>query len=297
MRRLNEIPCPDIYKLIYSADRSRVAFVAWEKPVDVREAITLWPLQTVGRDRKPIGFAFSPDRRRLAMCENSTRAEILLDGNPAFVLETRAAQPDVVFSPDGTLLATGGYASEAKLWNVETGKLVHRLDCGPDPGALTPVFSADGRTIAVGNRNSTTALFDVATGKRLVLLPKRETQELAFHPSGRLLAVSYVDGSIRLWEPATGRLIAEQEKVAAEIYSLDWSPNGKLLASSGLQGDICLWDEQLQLRHSLAAPEWVISVKFSPDGARLITAGGASVRGGPRRVTVWGVPPTLPRLH
>jgi hypothetical protein len=31
--RLNEIPCPDIYRVIYSDDRQRVAFVEWEKPV------------------------------------------------------------------------------------------------------------------------------------------------------------------------------------------------------------------------------------------------------------------------
>lgn len=232
----------------------------------------------------------------MAVGENSTRAEIFLDGNPKFILETGAAQPDVVFSPDGKLLATGGYATEAKVWNVDTGQLVHKLNCGPDIGGLTPIFSADGRTIAVGNRNSATILFDVATGKRTISLPKRETQELAFHPSGRLLAASYVDGSIRLWEPTTGQLLAEQEKVAGEIYSLDWSPDGKLLASSGLKGDICLWDEQLQLRHTLTAPEWVISVKFSPDGARLMTAGGEAARGDSHSVTVWGVPPAMWRL-
>jgi WD40 repeat protein len=294
--RINEIPCPDIYQLVYSSDRQRVAFVGWEKPVDVREAITLWPLQTVGVDRKLINFAFGPDGRHLALSENSTRAEILLDGRTNFVLETGADQPDVVFSPDGKLLATGGYSTKAKLWDVETGRLVCELDCGPEIGGLTPAFSADGRIIAIGNRTSETVLFDVASGERLISLPERETQELAFHPSGHLLAVSYVDGSIRLWNPTTGQLIAKQQKVANEIYSLDWSPNGELLASSGLKGDICLWDEQLQLRHSLTAPEWVISVKFSPDGARLITAGGDAARGGARSVTVWGIPPTMPRL-
>jgi len=206
------------------------------------------------------------------------------------VLETGSPQPDVVFSPEGTLLATGGYATKATLWNAKTGELVRNLDCGRNQGGLTPVFSPDGLTIAVGNRNSNTILFDVATGRRLWVLSKRETQGLAFHPSGRTLAVAYVDGSIRLWDTATGQLIAEQQKVAEEIYSLDWSPNGELLASAGLKGDICLWDEQLQLLHSLASSEWVISVKFSPDGTRLITAGGGQTKGEPRSVTIWGVP-------
>jgi len=291
VRKLSEIPSPEIYKVIYSPDRTRVAFVAWEKPVEIREAITLWPVRTVGANRKLIDFAFSPDQGRVAYCENSTRAEILtISSGDRLVLETDSPQPDVVFSPDGKLLATGGYATEAVLWNSETGELVRKLDCGPTQGGLKPVFSPDGQAIAVGNRNSNTILFDAAIGKRLWVLPKRETQELAFHPSGRILAVAYVDGSIRLWDTATGQLIAEQQKIAEEIYSLDWSPNGKLLASSGLKGDICLWDEQLQPLHSLAAPEWVISVKFSPDGTRLVSASGGQSVGDPRSVTIWGVP-------
>jgi len=297
LRKFSEIPCAEIYELIYSEDRSRVAFVAWEKPVEVREAITLWPVRTIGANRKLIDFAFSPDQRRVAFCENGTRAEILtLSSNQHVVLETGDPQPDVVFSPDGKLLATGGYTTEAKLWSVESGKLVHKLDCGPNEGGLRPVFSPDGQTIAVGNRNSVTNVFDVATGKRRLILPKRMTQELAFHPSGRVLAIAYVDGSIGLWEIATRNLVAEQQKVAEEIYTLDWSPDGKLLASAGLNGDICVWDEHLELLHSISGPEWVISVKFSPDGTRLITAGGSQTAGGQRSVTVWGVPHAASRF-
>jgi WD40 repeat protein len=294
LRRLGEIPNDDIFKLVYSPDRTRVALVGWETPVDVREAVTLWPVRTIGADRKLIQFAFSPDGRHVAYCENGTQAEITtLDASQRIVIETKAMQPSIAFSPDGTLLATGGYANEAKLWDVETGQLVHRLDCGPVTGGLTPVFSPDGQVIAVGNRNAESCLFDVATGKRLLSLPKHCSQELAFHPAGQMLAVAYVDGSLGLWDITAGTLIAERQTTAEEIYSLDWSPDGKLLASAGLKGDICVWDERLQPKHALSAPEWTISVKFSPDGTRLITAGGVQARGGARSVTIWGVPPSL----
>ena len=297
LRKLNEIPYDDIYKLVYSPNRTRVAFVGWKTPVDVREAITLWPVRTIGADRKLVEFAFSPDQRQVAYGESGTRAEIVsLDGSRRHVLDAESPFPHLAFSRDGKLLATGGYGIEAKVWNVETGQLMQRLDCGPEPGALTTVFSPDGRTIAVGNRNAETNLFDVASGRRLLSLPMRSSHELAFHPSGRILAVAYVDGSVGLWEAATGKLIAHQQPVAEEIYTLDWSPDGNLLASAGLRGEICLWDQQLQLRQTLAAPEWTISVKFSPDGTRLVTAGGIRARGGARSVTVWGIKPSLWRI-
>ena len=113
----------------------------------------MWPVRTIGADRKLIDFAFSPDQRRVAFCENSTQAEILVIGSSQrIILETESPQPDVVFSPDGKLLATGGYATEARIWEVATGKLIYKLDCGPDIGGLTPVFNPDGRTIAFSTR-------------------------------------------------------------------------------------------------------------------------------------------------
>jgi WD40 repeat protein len=80
---------------------------------------------------------------------------------------------------------------------------------------------------------------------------------------------------------------------AEEIYSLDWSPSGDLLASSGLRAEICLWDENLTILHRLPAPEWVISVKFSPDGSRLIAGGGSQAQGQDRSIRVYGVPRSL----
>ena len=292
LSQLSEIPCPSIFKLVYSQDRSRVAFLGWEKPVEIREAVTLWPVRTIGADRKLIDFAFSPDQRRCAYSENSTRAEILtLAGGRSIVLETGDPQPDVSFSPDGRLVATGGYASEVKLWDAATGKLVRRFNCRTSPSGLRPVFSPDGATMAVGDRNSNTILFDVASGKQLLILPERETQELAFHPSGQTLAAAYANGSLRLWETATGRLLAEREKVSEEIFTLDWSPDGQLLASAGLRRG----HQPVGCEPGAAArpgrAEWVISVKFGPDGTRLMTAGGSQADRGDSRVTVWGVPP------
>jgi hypothetical protein len=39
----------------------------------------------------------------------------------------------------------------------------------------------------------------------------------------------------------------------------------------------------------LEAPEWVIRVRFSPDGDRLLTAGGGIQRDAGRKVVVWGL--------
>ena len=294
LRPLDEIERA-VWQLEWSPDRKRVAFVGWEMPVDVRETITLWPVRTVGEGRKLIHFAFSPDRNCVAYCENTTLVELLhLKSGRTLALDTGNPQPAMVFSPDGKLVATGGYGREASLWDAKTGKLVRTLIADlHGAGGLEVQFSPDGKLIAVGNRNSIARLYDVDTGRQLHVLDKPNSHDIAFHPSSRTVAISYVDASIVLWDVATGQVRAEQQTPAEEIYTLDWSPQGDLLASGGLKGDICLWSEDLTLLRALPAPEWVISVKFSPDSSRLITAGGEPQPGGKRSVTVWGIGPSL----
>jgi WD40 repeat protein len=101
-----------------------------------------------------------------------------------------------------------------------------------------------------------------------------------------------VDGSVGLWKVADGSLVQVRPTGAAEVYSLDWSPRGAVLVTSGLRGKIVLWDaRKLAVLKELEAPEWVIRVRFSPDGTRLLSAGGAMQAGPDRKLVVWAVRP------
>ena len=63
------------------------------------------------------------------------------------------------------------------------------------------------------------------------------------------------------------------------------------MATAGREGKVVLWDpKELKALRELDSPEWVIQARFSPDGARLWTAGGGQSSPADRRVTVWGLP-------
>ena len=286
----------DVSKFCWSPDGQRVAFIGWNKPVEIRSAIDFWKITTI--DDPLIDFAFSPDPDVIACGKTGPNAEIRnLRSGKVIKLPTKDAQPGVAFSPDGKLLATGGYGHSAHIWSVKDGSLLHELDTGSTMGGLSPVFSPDGKTLAVGNRNSFTCLFDVQSGERLHVLRNRSSQELMFDPTGRFLAVAYVDGDIQLWDVATGQLLHTQKTGAAEVYTVDWSPDGKLLAVAGRQGDILILSgEDLALLKRLPAPEWVISVKFTPDGSQLLTAGGEQKMNGERRIEVWRSSPDMAEM-
>jgi WD40 repeat protein len=282
----------DVWRIVWRADGRELALVRWEQPVEIVDGETFRSSRTLGQDKKIIHFAFHPNPRVFAFCENAMHVEITgLDTRQAIRLDDGSHQPDVKFSPDGKLLASAGYGTTAKLWSVPEGKLVRALNVGDVKGGLTVEFSPDGSVLAVGNRNAHTCLFEVATGKLIRTLNRAMSHGLRFNPAGNMLAVAYVDGSLAVWEVATGKQGHLIKTDAAELYTVDWSPNGEVLVTAGLKGAITLWNARdLSKLKELNAGDWIIQARFSPDGSRLVSAGGDQDGGGRRSLRVWGLP-------
>jgi WD40 repeat protein len=282
----------DVCRIAWNRKGDAVGLMEFDKPVQICSGDEFRPVRTIGVGRKLVGFDFSRERDEVAIAENSKNAFVInLSTGHETALETGNAQPSVTFSPDGKLLATGGYGTRAALWSAQSGKRIRELDTGEKEGGLTPVFSPDGRIIAVGNRNSSTRLFDVASGRVLRELRWQSSHELKFDPAGKRLAVAYVDGQLAVWSVESGNLLQRVTARAKELYSVDWSPDGEIIASSGLNAAVTLWNAAtLTMLSELESPEWVICVRFNPKGTRLVFAGGSQASGGDRYVEILGVP-------
>jgi eukaryotic-like serine/threonine-protein kinase len=109
---------------------------------------------------------------------------------------------------------------------------------------------------------------------RLVQLwfPESPPVRAAFGPQG-CLAAAGEDGTIRILDPETGRVLTRMTWHQGGVNALSFSADGRLLASAGDDGTARVWDPATGegLSAPLRHPGWVTQSALSPDGLRLVT--------------------------
>lgn len=190
----------------------------------------------------------------------------------------------ISFSPDGKLLASGGYDDSIRLWDVTSGALIRTL-IGHVDAVYYIVFSPDGKRMATGDNSHMVKLWDVVSGKELFTLTKDNgyLNSLAFSPDGKLLASGSEYNGIDIWNSLSGEKVSSPNNNADDdgVNTIDFSPDGKILASGDDGHMIKFWDvsswKEIK-RITGAEDEYISSIKFSPDGKTLASASGKIIR-------------------
>jgi len=119
-------------------------------------------------------------------------------------------------------------------------------------------------------------------------------EDLAFSRDGRLLVSASDDGSVRVWNVATGEEQARCLGHQAAVVAVAISPDGQTIASASGDGSVKLWDpitglERLTLSHD---GRWATGVAFAPDGRMLAVRWGLDQKDpqSPVVVTVYRAP-------
>jgi WD40 repeat protein len=142
----------------------------------------------------------------------------------------------MALSPDGRTIAAAGVGGTVRLWNIATGQALATLT-----GTVGP-FSPDGKTVATGEQNGVVHLWDVATGRTTGTVSGEAgpVAVVAFTPDGRSIAVFNVSESkVRMRNVATGQVTATF--VAPAINGAALSPDGTTVAVACADGIVRLW--------------------------------------------------------
>jgi WD40 repeat protein len=96
------------------------------------------------------------------------------------------AVQSVLFSPDGTLLASNGVDGSIRLWRVSDGQMV-RIFNRRASYASCIALSPDGKLLASGTLEGTLNLWEVRSGKLLGSLNEHVfVKSVSFSPDGKL---------------------------------------------------------------------------------------------------------------
>jgi WD40 repeat protein len=199
----------------------------------------------------------------------------------------------IAFSPDGTILASGGFDKVVRLWDFATRSPRSSL-VGHTGFIRSVAFSPDGATLATTatHDDRDVKLWDVATGSLKATLPRSEMPVWAgrnrlISPDGRLRLEAdrdYYFKTLTIYDRESGQKLVTLEGHPDQLNDWAFSPDGTILATGGgynshpwpvnAAGDVRIWDVKTGRLLAKLARHWgaISDVEFSPDGKTLATA-------------------------
>ena len=224
---------------------------------------------------------------------------------------------------DGTVYAAGGVDQDWQqhaLWHWKVGEdkelSLHVVDQEVydtklhGSGNYLGVLSPNGSSFALLTRDGKTLrVLDPATGKEIGHISTQgQTIGLGsvvrFSGDGRVVTTCCSDGTARVWEAATGKLLHEFKALSTRFDSVALSRDGRLLALMGRADQaIHLWDVAAPRElHSFGGHRsGPLTVAFSRDGKTAFTASRDWKIGLPRDWADWSLrqwdPATGKELH
>ena len=280
---------------------------------DDEDEIQLWDIATgeelhtwrSGRSQRTQAVDFTPDGNTIVaggVVEGQIRLwqwqeDSRLVHNSQLANSQLANTYSVTVSPDGELIATGHSGGVIHLWNREM-ELIRSIQAyDPSANVVAVEFAPDGerlasrgfgRAIGQSPMSPSVQILEISTGEIINAFSGDDSggiDSIAYSPAGNILAGYYEGiyeaGTVRLWNPGNGEVIADLQTDIARPHAIAFSSDGAFIAIAGLSDRIEVWSVQsqaiVQTFTSGLDFHHVYSIDFAPNSSTFVTSGVAAL--------------------
>ena len=212
-----------VYQLAISADGKRLASCGYDKSIRVWDVETGRVLSVLREHTDAVfAVAFSPDDKWIASGAGDRSVKIW-DAEKGVRLYTLTDATEAVtslqFRPGGPLLLSAGGADKTiRTWALEAagGKQVKSVIAHTSP-VLAVRYAPDGKLLASAAADRRVKIWNADTWAEVRTLERQNDwpQALEWTPDGGRLAVGRYDGTVSIYDTATGKRVGDAIRPAA----------------------------------------------------------------------------------
>jgi WD40 repeat protein/serine/threonine protein kinase len=248
-----------IINVAFNTEGSQFLTVSRDGQVKVRDIFTAKQLRSLNIDSNVVlSCDFSHDGKRVVTSSGDSLVRKLL-----------ARSPEI--DSDKTPVAN---EDSVTVWDAENGKEIRSFK-GDASGARPVAISDDGtRVVCIGPNRSIICSTENDEEVRLVI-DTGLLWDVAFSPDGNRIVGGRDDGTVKIWDAASGEEVRTFKGHLGPVLSVAFSPDGNEILSGSADGTLKLWEattnsEGLTIQ---GHGSQVTSLAFTTDGKRFVSGG------------------------
>lgn len=301
-----EIDSRDSLNLFISSNGKLIATDGFDRNINIWEVTSGNLINTIKVQSRMTHYGcysylpivFSPDYQTITLASLSGRISTYSIESGDLINSITAHYAPVIslaFSPDGKILASGGYDETINLWTLPTGERLHSYNSYYDLRALRALsslaFNPDGKTLLAGGWKEI-SIFNIEHSIDRERPDDRTSfqvkvafiNSISFSSDGQTVILGGFDNTSPRTNFEKGKIAiksiegwrkARHIETKSLVFCSDISPDGQIALSGHEDSLIRLWSvETGKLIKALKGHEGRISkVAFSPDGTLIASAG------------------------
>lgn len=190
------------------------------------------------------------------------------DGRQRFCVQLEDVVNEAVFNKvDGKTIITGDDTGSVRIWDAETGELLHQYDFD---GAIWDMsISPDGEWLAVARDDNAASIISLTDPDTDIFNINRSSSVYVttFSPDSEWIAIGEANGEVIIWN-VDNNFFLQAPTHLDEVYVVKFSPNGDWIVSGGADSTVRVSEARTgQERFVHTHGDWVEDIAFSPDGS------------------------------